>query len=192
MTVYLYSSVFSTKWVPQNCLLAYISMKFRENLSTPLFYKNLSFQLSTPFLQSTLGYSNPPLGRGEGSKLWTDRIHKSTHLISASLSHILVKIYSIHNLFPLTPKPMSLPIVCTSSIMLLRFSPCLPPGTWGAGPDGGGGISSSEPVNVTSMSCNAWRLGPKMIGDLVPDFKYYGFVFVIKKWRTSFSWVLKW
>ena len=42
----------------KNCLLAYISMKLRENLSTPLFQINPSFQLSTPFLQK---FSNPPL-----------------------------------------------------------------------------------------------------------------------------------
>ena len=59
--------------MPQNCLLAYISMKLRENLSTPPFLDQPPFQLSTPFLQKFSIPSpfsqfwetpTPPLGRG--------------------------------------------------------------------------------------------------------------------------------
>ena len=69
--------VFSSKWMTQNCLLAYISMKLRENLSTPTFLdQHPPFSFLPPFyrnfrnlpFQPILGNSNP-LYKGEGSEL---------------------------------------------------------------------------------------------------------------------------
>ena len=64
--------VFSSKWMPQNCLLAYISMNLRENLSTPFSRSTPPFSFLTPFnrnfrnpsFQLILGNSNPPFRKG--------------------------------------------------------------------------------------------------------------------------------
>ena len=59
--------------MPQDCLLAYISMKLKENLPTPsfldqppfsAFYPHSTEIFETPPFQSILGNSNPPLERG--------------------------------------------------------------------------------------------------------------------------------
>ena len=96
--------------MPQNCLLAYISMKLRENLSTPPFLDQPPFQLSTPFLQKFSKpppfsqfweTPTPPLGRGGPSYVELKRLNITECIFSwiSSFPKRKEQIVKIDNIF---------------------------------------------------------------------------------------------